>query len=128
MSKNRRTWSRDSEGNRTLTRRRRAAEAICWRSLPICCKPTGDNTIWERQVIANLVTIFPCSWVQMPSLCCWYSSSCIFCWFSLILLQPKKPPLYTVAALSFSSETPQRAGNITVSCKFSVTALLRIFT
>lgn len=59
MRENRRTWRRDGEGNRTLTHRRRAADAICWHSLPICCKPTGDNTIWERQVIANLVAIFP---------------------------------------------------------------------
>lgn len=59
MRENRRTRNRDGGGNTTLTHRRRAACAICWRLVPICRKPTGDNTIWERQVIANLVAIFP---------------------------------------------------------------------
>lgn len=38
---------------------RRAAEAICCCLLPIRPNPTGDNSIWERQVIACLVAIPP---------------------------------------------------------------------
>lgn len=54
-------WEQNAGWNneKTKTSRQRAADAICWCSLPICSKPTGENTILERQVLACLVVIFP---------------------------------------------------------------------
>lgn len=88
MRENHRTGRRDGDGNRTLTLRRRAATAICCHSVPICPKPTGDNTIWGRQVSAKLVAVFP-----------WHQNS---------LHGPNALPLRLAwAALAFFSEDSQ---------------------
>lgn len=106
-------------------------------------KPTGDDTIWERQVIACLVVIFPpaariCLSVQMPSLCCF--TEFFSYWVAEISLhlflrhskEGKKSSSY-IYALWLCCLLTQRLqiylGNITVSCESSVTRrkILKLF-